>query len=78
MVAASASANLTSNQTMSIFDSIEALDRKVTELQTQVCRLEAQLEHERADRNQTREDLRRLKERSVQNSWELPRGIPQR
>jgi len=58
--------------------SIEALDRKVTELQTQVARLEAQLEGERTDHYQTREDLRRLKEWSARTTRELPRGLPLR
>ena len=57
---------------------IEALDRKVAEIQTQVCRLEALLESERTDHYQTREDLRRLKEWSVRSARELPKGLPLR
>jgi phage shock protein A len=48
---------------MSIPDSIEALDRKVAELQTKVSRLEAQLEGERADKK-AREEFQRLNARS--------------
>jgi hypothetical protein len=72
MVAASASANLTSNQTMSIFDSIEALDRKVTELQTRVVSLETHLERERVEHKRACEDLQRLKEWSIQTTGALP------
>lgn len=43
-------------------DQFEALERKVSDLQTQVGRLDAQLERERSDHQQARKDLQRLKE----------------
>lgn len=56
------SAAIISQQLAFARDQFDAMERKVSDLQTQVGRLDAQLERERSDHKQAREDLQRLKD----------------
>jgi hypothetical protein len=56
------SAAILSQQLAFARDQFEALERKVSDLQTQIGRFDAQLERERAEHKQAREDLQRLKD----------------
>ena len=56
------SAAILSQQLAFARDQFEALERKVSDLQTQIGRFDAQLERERTEHKQAREDLQRLKD----------------
>lgn len=56
------SAAILSQQLSFARDQFADLERKVSDLQTQIGRLDAQLERERSDHKQAREELQRLKD----------------
>jgi hypothetical protein len=56
------SAAILSQQLAFARDQFEVLERKVSDLQTQIGRFDAQLERERTEHKQAREDLQRLKD----------------